>query len=169
MKRNFFLYWSLLVAAQILLGTWADFTPLLTLSILPLLIFCLPTKYGTTAALFIAFATGFVTDLFSEGPMGLNILALVPVAAVRVSVIRTVFGEDLIIRQENFSIRKNGAAKVIFAISLVQSLFLAVYVFADGGAARPFLFSLARFIISLAAGVLLSYLLTDTLTSEERR
>ncbi len=169
MKRNFFSYWFLLAAAQILLGAWAGFTPLLTLSILPALILCLPTKYGTTAALFFAFATGFVTDLFSEGLMGLNILALVPVAAVRTGVIRAVFGEDVIIRQESFSVRKYGAPKVLFALTLVQSLFLAVYVFADGGASRPFLFSLSRFIISLAAGVLLSFFLIDTLTPEERR
>lgn len=169
MKKNFFLYYILLVIAQVLISEWFTFSPYLTLSILPVLVLCIPTRYSTIASMLIAFATGFAVDFLSEGLVGLNILALVPVAAVRESLIRGIFGEDPIIRHESFTVRKYGAPKVFVALTIVQSLFLAIYIAADGGLERPFLFSLLRSLISLAAGLLLSVFVFDTLTSESRR
>ena len=96
-------------------------------------------------------------------------MALVPVALVRESLIRLIFGDEPIIRQDPVSIRKYGLGKMTFAIFLVQTLFLAIYLLADGALMRPVLFSLLRLAASDAAGVLVSVLLADLLTSEERR
>ena len=160
------LVYLLLVVVQILLCNYFHVTPYITLSILPIMILCLPLKISTVAAMIIAFVTGLSVDFLAEGLIGINALALVPVAYVRKSLIGFVFGEDLISRGEDFSIRKNGLGEVSMAILLVQSLFLIA---ADGAGTRPFWFNAARFGASLAAGYLVALLLVDTLVPDSRK
>jgi len=163
------LVYLLLVVVQILLCNYFHVTPYITLSILPIMILCLPLKVSTVAAMIIAFVTGLSVDFLAEGLIGINALALVPVAYVRKSLIGFVFGEDLISRGEDFSIRKNGLGEVSMAILLVQSLFLIIYIAADGAGTRPFWFNAARFGASLAAGYLVALLLVDTLVPDSRK
>ena len=163
------LVYLLLVVVQILLCNYFLVTPYITLSILPIMILCLPLKISTVAAMIIAFVTGLSVDFLAEGLIGINALALVPVAYVRKSLIGFVFGEDLISRGEDFSIRKNGLGEVSMAILLVQSLFLIIYIAADGAGTRPFWFNAARFGASLAAGYLVALLLVDTLVPDSRK
>ncbi|MBQ1750806.1 MAG: hypothetical protein II130_07440 [Bacteroidales bacterium] len=163
------LVYLLLVVVQILLCNYFHVTPYITLSILPIMILCLPLKISTVAAMIIAFVTGLSVDFLAEGLIGINALALVPVAYVRKSLIGFVFGEDLISRGEDFSIRKNGLGEVSMAILLVQSLFLIIYIAADGAGTRPFWFNAARFGASLAAGYLVALLLVDTLVPDSRK
>ena len=92
------LVYLLLVVVQILLCNYFHVTPYITLSILPIMILCLPLKISTVAAMIIAFVTGLSVDFLAEGLIGINALALVPVAYVRKSLIGFVFGEDLISR-----------------------------------------------------------------------
>lgn len=168
MKQNFFLYYTLLVIAQVLICEWFNLSAYVMLSILPAMVLCIPTRYSTTTAMLIAFATGLSVDFLAEGVMGLNILALVPVAAIRERVIRFIFGAEPIVREDSFSIKKYGLEKVITAIVITQAIFLAVYIFADGAPVRPMLFNLLRFICSLAAGTLVSVFIVDILTEERR-
>ena len=163
------LVYLLLVVVQILLCNYFHVTPYITLSILPIMILCLPLKISTVAAMIIAFVPGLSVDFLAEGLIGINALALVPVAYVRKSLIGFVFGEDLISRGEDFSIRKNGLGEVSMAILLVQSLFLIIYIAADGAGTRPFWFNAARFGASLAAGYLVALLLVDTLVPDSRK
>lgn len=163
------LVYLLLVVVQILLCNYFHVTPYITLSILPIMILCLPLKISTVAAMIIAFVTGLSVDFLAEGLIGINALALVPVAYVRKSLIGFVFGEDLISRGEDFSIRKNGLGEVSMAILLAQSLFLIIYIAADGAGTRPFWFNAARFGASLAAGYLVALLLVDTLVPDSRK
>lgn len=163
------LVYILLVVVQILLCNYFHVTPYITLSILPVMILCLPLKFSTITAMLIAFATGLSVDFLAEGLIGINALALVPVAYVRKSLIGFVFGKDLISRGEDFSIRKNGLGEVSMAILLVQSLFLIIYIAADGAGTRPFWFNAARFGASLAAGYLVALLLVDTLVPDSRK
>lgn len=160
--RNFGLLYILLVIIQILITNYCRFSTLTTVSILPVMILCLPLSVGTIPAMFIAFATGLATDWLSEGILGINALALVPVAAVRKPVILLLLGKDLIERQEPISIQKNGLAKIFGAIVVLQAVFLAVYITADGAGVRPFWFNAARFAVSLAAGAVLSLIVAVT-------
>lgn len=169
MKQNFFLYYILLTVAQVLICEWLNLSAYVTLSILPALVLCIPTKFSSTISLFIAFATAFAVDFMAEGVMGLNMLALVPVAAAREPVIRFIFGDELLVREDGFSVKKYGIGKVIFATVIVQALFLAFFVFADGSSTRPFLFNIIRFFASLVAGSAVSVFVVDLLTSEDRR
>ena len=169
MKNNFLLLYVLLVAAQMLICNYLHLSPYVMLSLMPALVLCLPTKVSTTAALLIAFATGFSVDLIAEGALGLNTVALLPVALLRRTICDFVFGEELVIRGEDFSIRKYGLPKVLFALFQVQALFLVLYLWADGAATRPMLFNLIRFSASLAAGMLLGLAVADMLMPDDRR
>ena len=168
-KGKFYLVYVLLVVAQMLLCNYLHVSPYLTLSILPVMVLCLPIRVPTFWAMVLAFLTGLSVDLLAEGVLGLNVLALVPVAFARKEIIRLVFGGDLFARKEDFSVQKNGLGAVALAIFLVQALFLAIYIWADGAGTRPFSFNAIRFGVSLVAGVLVSLLIIDILAPDTRK
>lgn len=159
----------ILVVAQMLICNYLHISMYLTLSLLPVLILCIPTRIDTIRAMLIAFAAGFAVDFAAEGVIGLNIAALLPVALLRRTVCDAIFGDELLARNEDFSFKKYGAAKVIFAVAIAQAVFLAVYIWADCGAARPFGENFVRGLVSFVAGILLSVPIADMLTKEERR
>lgn len=168
-KPQFWAVYLLLLVAQLVLSNYAVFTPYLMISILPAMVLCIPSRVGTVGAMLIAFASGLTVDLLSEGILGLNALALVPVALVRTPVIGSIFGRDLFARKEDFSIRKNGLMQVFLAVLLVQVLFLAIYVWTDSAGTRPFWFNAARFGVSLAAGLAVSVPALQVLAPDTRK
>lgn len=169
MRNKFFLTYIILLIAQLMISNYFNLGAYVMLSILPIMVLCIPAGVGTIAAMFIAFATGLATDFLSEGVVGLNALALVPVAFIRKTVLGFVFGEEIIVRNENFSIRKNGLGKVAVAVLIAQSLFLLIYIIADGVLTRSFLFFIGRFLASIAAGVLISVAIVDIIDDNDRR
>ena len=168
-KSQFYLVFVVLTVVQMLICNYFHLSPYLMLSILPVMVLCIPLRVGTVGAMVIAFATGLVVDLLAEGTLGLNTLALVPVAYARKGVIRLIFGEELFARKEDFSVRKNGFGQVALAIFLVQALFLAIYVWADSAGTRPFSFNAIRFGVSLLAGWAVSLLVIDILAPDTRK
>ena len=157
MKRDhFFLTFFLLLVTQILICNFLQLSPYVTLTILPVMILMIPVRYGVIFAMVLAFISGLSVDLLSEGILGINSLALVPVALLRRPIIRFIFGDEIFSRKEDISIRKHGVPKMSFAILLAQSLFLVIYIWADSAGMRPFSFNLLRFILSLLPGWLLS-------------
>jgi hypothetical protein len=164
MRRNhYFLSYFLLLILQILICNYLNLSPYVTLSVLPVMILMLPIRFGTLFAMILAFVSGLAVDYLAEGVLGLNALALVPVALARKGIIYLIFGSEFFARKENISLRKHGAAKMTVAIAMAQSIFLLIYIWADGAAMRPFLFNLIRFGVSLIVGTLLSLLLSRTL------
>jgi len=170
MRRNaFWIAYILLLIAQLLISNYFHFTPYVMLSILPVLILCVPIRVKRFWVLLLAFASGLLIDWLSEGLLGLNALALVPVAYARNFILRLVFGDELFARKENFTVSSNGLLPVAVAILLAQALFLVIYIWVDGAGTRPFLFNLYRFLASLGAGVLVSLLTLNVLATETRR
>ncbi len=170
MKRNeFWKAYVLLLIAQLIISNYFRFTPFVMLSILPVMILSVPIRVNRFVLLLLAFASGLLVDWLSEGLLGLNALALVPVAYARNSVLRIVFGNELMARKEDFSVNSNGLASVIMAIAMVQALFLIIYIWMDSAGSRTFLFNSGRFLASLAAGVLVSLLTLNVLATETRR
>ena len=167
-KKTFWIAYILLLATQLLISNYFRFTPYIMLSILPVMVLCITTRLDTLWTLLIAFATGLTVDLLSEGVLGLNALALVPVAFFRNPIIQLIFGKELFARKEDFTLRSSGFAQVGLALLLAQALFLALYIWADGAGMRPFSFNLYRFLASLGAGFLLSLLTLNVLATDSR-
>lgn len=153
-KTNFWGIYLLLLLAQLLLTNYCRFTPYLTLTILPVMVLCIPIRVSTVGALAIAFASGLTVDFLAEGLPGLNALALLPVAYARKGIIRLIFGEELFARHEDFSTQRSGFGQLLMALVMAQALFLLIYIWADGAGTRPLWFQAARFGISLAAGLI---------------
>lgn len=168
-KSGFWVAYSLLLVAQILLSNYFTFTPYITLSILPVMVLCISTRIQPYMCMLIAFFSGLIVDWLSEGVLGLNAFSLVPVALLRNPVIHLVYGEGLFTRKEDFTVKSHGFAKVVMAILMMQTLFLAPYIWADGAGLRPFWFGLARFFASLPAGLVVSLLTLNVLAADQHR
>ena len=168
-KTGFFAVYAILVVAQLLLSNYFHLTQYILLTILPVMVLCIPLKVSTSVTMLIAFFTGLIVDLLSEGLLGLNALALVPVAFARKEMVRLIFGEELLSRGEDFSVRRSGLGQVVLAMVLAQAMFLIVYIWADSAGTRPFWFNFLRFLCSLPAGVLVSLLVVDTLAPDSRK
>lgn len=168
-NRNFRMLYFLLLVLQVILCNYSNLGPYVMLSMLPAMILCIPLSVGTPLCLLIAFISGLSVDWISEGLIGLNVSALLPVAALRKPFIRSFIGEDLIVRNDNFSIRKNGFSKVFFAIFASTAIFVGLYVFLDGAGTRPFWFSASRFGASLVADMILGLIVVNVLTGEDRK
>lgn len=168
-SQNFGLIYVLLVICQMIMCNFAQFGPYVLLSMLPAMVLCIPTGISTTTCMLMAFASGFSVDLFSEGLLGLNTAAILPVAVLRKGIISIFLGEDIINRNDSFSIRKNGISKVSFAITTVTAIFLAIYIFLDGAGTREFSFSFTRFIVSLACNWVLGLIVVHILCPDDRK
>ena len=168
-KSGFWLIYLLILVAQLLLSTYANFSPYVLVTLLPVMVLCIPIRVGTILTMIIAFASGLSIDLLSEGLLGLNALALVPVAFARNSIIRLIFGGELFAREEDFSVNRSGLGKVVMAILLSTALFVAVYVWANGAGTRPLLFNAIRFAASLVVSTGLSLLVVNLLAPDSRK
>lgn len=169
MRRNYAAIYLMLLMIQMVICNYFRLGPYVLVSVLPAMVLCIPLRYSTLSAMLIAFFTGLCVDLLAEGLIGLNTVALVPVAYVRRGLCRLIFGDELIERGNDFSIDKNGISKVIFAVTLSNALFLVIYIAADGGEAMPVAFNLIKFIISLAVAILLSIIITDVSKPDDGR
>ena len=92
MRPRFVISFIAMIAIQIMLGGLLNLTQYLVISILPVMIICLPITFSTSRVLLVAFLTSLVVDFFTDGAMGLSAVALLPVAVTRYALIRLVFG-----------------------------------------------------------------------------
>jgi uncharacterized membrane protein YobD (UPF0266 family) len=167
--QNFGLLYFLLVIGQIILCNFTNLGPYITLSLLPAMILCVPLTVSTPMCMLLAFATGLSVDWLSEGLIGINAASLIPVALMRKPLIRFFLGEDIITRSDSFSIRKNGAGKISTILILSAIIFLGIYIFLDGAGTRTLQFNLTRLAISLLCNYFLALIVTNILTTDDRK
>lgn len=168
-RQSFGILYTLLVIGQVVLCNYASLGPYIMLSMLPAMVFCIPTTVSTTMCMLIAFASGLAVDWLSEGIIGLNAAAILPVAWLRNSVIKVFLGEDLITRGDRFSFRKNGFSKISVALFIMIAIYLGIYVFLDGAGTRPRWFNLTRFSVSFLCNYILSLIVTNILAPDDRK
>ncbi len=158
---DFTVKYLLLLAAQVLLWNYFNFTPLLTIVLLPMMVLCLPLQCGGALAMLIAFASGFAVDFLAAGPTGLTVLALVPVAFLRRPLLSLVFGRDYLSRSGTLSSKQSDKARMFLAIMLSTALFLFVYILADSSGTSPLWAMTVKFFSSLILSSAASLLLVD--------
>ena len=169
MKNSFWFAYALLFIAQLLLCNYFVFTPWVMVTLLPAMVLCIPLGIGTVGAMLIAFVTGLGVDLLAEGVIGLNALALVPVAFARNRIVSLVFGPELLSRRKAFSIRRNGLETVLMALAISLAIFLVIYIWADAAGARSFGFNAGRFGASLGASLFFCVLAVRALATQDSR
>lgn len=168
-NQNFGLLYVLMLLCQIALCNYSPLGPYIMLSMLPTMVFCIPLKVSTTMCMFIAFLSGLAVDWLSEGLIGINAAALLPVALARNGIIRIFFGEDLLSRSDSFSFGKFGTVKISAALMTAIAIFLAVYIVLDGAGTRPMWYNLTYFGASLICNWLLALPVTHLLTPDDRK
>lgn len=168
-SQHFGILYTLLVIGQAVLCNYAALGPYVTLSMLPAMVLCIPTSMSTVTCMLIAFVSGLSVDWMSEGILGLNAAAIVPVSLLRNWIIKIFMGEDLITRGDRFTFKKNGAGKISAAAVFVVAIFLAIYIFLDGAGTRPTWFNMTRFGVSLICNLLLSYAVINILSPDDRK
>jgi hypothetical protein len=117
----------------------------------------------------IAFVSGLSVDWLSEGLIGLNTAAILPVALLRKGIIKIFMGEDLITRGDRFSYRKNGFAKISTAHTVCLLVFLTIYIILDGAGTRPTGFCLIKGGLSFVCNFLLAIIITNILSPDDRK
>lgn len=167
-SNRFFLIYLCIVALQVLICNYLNLSYYLTLSLLPVIVILIPIRFSTIAVMLIAAASGFVVDVLGDGVLGLNMLAIVPVALARNGLLRVIFGQEVFAQKEDVTIKKYGIIKFLGFIAIAQAIFLIIYIIADGAGTRPFWFNALRFGISLVAGILVSLFIADTLVKDYR-
>ena len=167
-SQNFTIIYILLAVAQMVICNYFRISPYIYVTILPAMVLCIPLKTGTPAAMLAAFGTGISVDLLAEGVLGLNTLALVPVALIRFPVLKMLMGTEMQEKNYRLTMRSAGIWKMLMAAVICNALFLAVYVIADGAGARPFWFNAIRFGASLVCDSILALLVIHVLNPEER-
>ena len=165
-QTRFFFVYLILLIVQICIFNYFRLSQFVVLSILPVMVLLIPIRKSTTTAMIIAFLSGLAVDFLSDGLLGLNTMALVPVVLARNGIIRLVCGSDIFAREEDISIPKQGVWNMSIAIIMALALYLLIYVWADAAGTCPFWFCLARFGASLVAGSIVSLFVANILATD---
>lgn len=164
--KSYILKCVLFLIAQAVVWNYCSFTQYLTIAFLPAVVLSLPVRQRTELSMAIAFVLGFAADFLCGAPLGLSSLALVPTALVRKGVILLVFGNEILVRREELSTRRQGWMKMTLATLILTAIFLAVYILADSAGTRPLWVDAVRFAVSLAVSEALSLPIADTLCTD---
>lgn len=166
---KFIATWIVLAVCQIVICDCIFLGPLVTVTLLPVLVMFLPLRARTEVTMLIAFAAGFAVDWLSDGVLGLNMAALVPVALLQKPLVRLFIGEDTVVRAEALSVGKSGWPRMFALATVETAVFLLIYVVLDGAGTRPFWFTAARFGCSLVASLPLAAILIHIFSSGNTR
>lgn len=167
MRQRYVFTYLVLLVIQIICGGLLNLSQYVVLSFLPVMILSLPITRSTPRVLVTAFVTGLAVDFFTDGVLGLTVCALLPVAFARNALIRLVFGTELLSRQEDISIHKQGPAKVLLAILLATTLFFLIYIPVDCAGTRSGGFIALRTLFSVALSTPVSYYVAGVLAPRE--
>lgn len=168
-SKDYILLYILLTAAQLIICNYLQLSQFVVLTLLPALILCMPLSVGSILCMIISFVTGLTVDWLGDGVIGMNALALVPVALLRKPLVSAIFGHDMVERQGSFSIYKNGLFSCAGATIIMVILFMLIYIITDGAGQRPFWFNMVRFICSALSSSILCLIVLNSLNPRERR
>ncbi len=166
-KRKFWIIYTVLAVCQMVICNYFNFTPLVSLSILPAMVVCIPLRVSTPWTMLIAFLTGLLVDLGAGNILGLSAFALVPVALCRAGTLRMFLGHDIVERPQNLSFKAKGFAKISGVCIVSVSIFFILYVIADSAGTRPFLFNLTHFLASALVSWAVSLAVVAALSPNE--
>ena len=165
---RYFLIFALLCLAQALISNYFLFSQYVLISLLPLLILSLPSRYGTPAGLLIAFATGFVVDFIGGTTLGLTSVALLPLALLRLPILRVVSGEEILSERDDTPVSHQSTNGFVLTMIIGCILFFTVYVWVDAAGTRPGWFNMLRTLFSSVVSSVLCALLGDFIYIKNR-
>lgn len=166
---RFSILFAVMLIIQLILTKYGQLGFMISISILPAMILCMPTSRPTWWVLIVAFLSGLVVDGLSDGPLGLNAAALVPVAAMQKPFIRLFIDDDLVTRHYNFSFYQNGVIKVGLALLAETLIFMICYTLADCAGTRSGGFIFTKILLSTVASMIIGLLVCNVLSPRTKR
>ena len=165
---RYFIVFAILTLAQALISNYFLFSQYVLISLLPLLIVSLPSRYGTPVALALAFVAGFVVDFVGSGTLGLTSCALLPLALLRIPLLRLVSGEEIMTDRDDSPVAHQTTPEQALTLVLACVLFFGLYVWVDSAGTRPFWFNAVRALLSTGVSTLLCVLLGNFIFGQNR-
>ena len=165
---RYFIIFAILTLAQALISNYFLFSQYILISLLPLLIISIPSRYNTPVTLGLAFAAGFIVDFVGGGTLGLTSCALLPLALLRITLLRLVSGEEILSDRNDSPVTHQTTAEQVLTMVLGCLLFFTIYVWIDAAGTRPFWFNAVRAILSTVVSALLCVLLGNFIFGRNR-
>lgn len=159
-QSSYFIVYLLLCIVQALFDNFFLFSQYVVLSILPVLIMSLPPRHGTPFAIIIAFLTGALVDFIGTGSLGLTSIALLPVALMRMPILRLVSEDDYAFYRNDPPATHQSTSEALLCSIFAYIIYFAVFIPVESAGTRPFWFDALRFLISGTVSLLLGFLLS---------
>ncbi len=159
-RSNYFIVYLLFCIVQALFDNFFLFPQYVVLSILPALIMSLPPKHGTPFAIIVAFLTGALVDFIGTGTLGLTSMALMPVALMRMPILRLISEDDYVFYSNDSPAAHQSTSETILCCIFANIIYFAVFIPVESAGTRPFWFDALRFLISCIVSSLLGFLLS---------
>lgn len=145
-----------LLIMQLVVTDYLNLGPLVCVSILPLIIFALPTSTSPALMMSIAFVCGCMVDGIAEGIWGINAFSLVLVAALRNFIVNILIDRELILRRLPIDMKKYGWPNILLCVTILTAVFFLAYCICDMASQRPLWFIIVKVICSTLISVALS-------------
>lgn len=167
-SNRFTICFILALLVQLVLAKYCQW-PFLYICLLPAMILCVPTIRPTWWTMTVAFLAGFAVDALTDGTLGLNAVALVPVAALQKTIIRRVIDEDIVDRHYNLSFKANGYIRLSIALALAYAVFFIIYILIDSAGIRNFGFNFTKLLSSMLVSLIFGIITIAVLCPYQRK
>ncbi len=135
-RRHLIIYALVLGIIQVLMNNFLNLSRLLDISLLPLLVFCLPGKQQRPGYLAAAFIFGLAIDFASSCTVGITSCALLPCVFVRPMILKD--------RPDENKLSKD----LILSLTLLCAVYFLMYCLFDSAGTLRWNFLLLRWICS---------------------
>jgi len=160
MKNNihYIITTIVIVIIQILCNNYLSLGLYLYPALLPFVILKLPFKIRPIHSMIIAFCLGLITDILSNGILGLNAASLTLVGLLRQPLLNNSVNQKDIERNESPNF-KMGIYQYISYMIILYFVYLTVYIGLDMMSLSPISFTLIKIICSLVLNIILCLIL----------
>lgn len=162
-RGKYILCFILMLAIQMALTKYCQIGSYVCISMLPVMILCLPTGNRTWMNMLIAMGCGLIVDALADGQWGMNAAALIPAALMQKPFIRLFIGEEIVERHYSFSFWSNGVVKIGAAMLAELLIFTTIYVILDCAGCRSGAFIFFRILCSVAVSFIFGLMVVNTL------
>lgn len=163
MKGVRYIYYFLMILLLQLFITRYGQLEWMYISLLPAMIMCLPTVLPTSVNCIIAFALGITVDFCADGVMGLNTIALLPLAAINRSMLSLVISEELVERGYSFSFHQHGIFKIGLLLFIYLCIFFLIYILMDTNPQKDFAMTVTKLLCSTASSMVFGLIVCNVL------
>ena len=153
-RRNLIIYALVIGIIQVLMNNFLSLSRLVDISLLPLLVFCLPGKQQRPGYLLAAFIFGLAIDFASSDTVGITSCALLP----------CVFARPLILKDHPDE--KKLSRDLILSLTLLSAVYFLVYCLFDSAGTLRWNFLLLRWLCSTLVSALICIALKVTAVKE---